>query len=393
MMLLNLFACTIWCLSSALTITVQAQDLDNQILVTGEVTLTECQIKDLSRWDKVMTMLENSQMRQNMLLQNFEEVNAELYTVKVDLWTRTKNTSDSCSDCLSNITSDISTLLDSKCEPDFVLRKSVEKSVTLSQEIKEGLQRIENNLQRVEKAVQNKDECSDKVKVNCDLDILIQHFQKIQDWIQQRQLPSGCDTALLFPMRSPKIYASAHPADMTLQAFTFCVWTKVTEVLERTIVFSYGTKRNPYEIQLNLNQQSPVLVVGGDKDKIIAENVLQTGEWSHLCGTWDSEDGKATLWVNGENKAISYEMAKGHIIPNRGIFQLGQEKNGCCVGGGFDESLSFSGKITGFNLWDKVLNDEDIVKTGTKNGCSIRGNVIGWGTTEIQPHGGAQYIH
>lgn len=386
MMLRNLFVCTIWCLSSALTIAVQVQDIDNQILVTGEVTLTECQIRDLSRWDKVMTMLENSQMRQNMLLQNFEEVKAELETVKEDLDTIAANTSGSCSDCLSSLTSDISSLLDSKCKPDIDLRNSVEKSVTLNIDIGVRLERIENALRRWEDAAQNKAECPDKGEEETNSDIL----QNLQDWIDQRQMPSGCDVAILFPMRSPKIYASVHPAEMTLQAFTFCVWTKVTEALEKTIVISYGTKRNPYEIQLYLNQQSPVLVVGGDKGKISADNVLQAGKWSQLCGTWNSEDGKTSLWVDGENKATSYGLALGYIIPNRGIFQLGQEKNGCCVGGGFDESLSFSGKITGFNLWDEVLNDEDIIKTGLN--CSIRGNVIGWGTTEIQPHGGAQYV-
>ncbi|KAM3932194.1 pentraxin-related protein PTX3 [Leptodactylus fuscus] len=387
MMLLKLFVCTIWCLSSALTIAVQVQDLDNQILVTGEVTLTECQAKDLSRWDKVMTMLENSQMRQNMLLQYVEEVKAELQTVKEDLGTET--TSGSCSDCLSSITSDISRLLDSKCQPDPTIRQNVEKSAVLSIDIGERLDRIENALKKWEEAVQNKVECPDKGNEVTNTDLLI---EQLNDWINQRQTPSGCDVSLLFPMRSPKIYASVHPVNMNLQSFTFCVWTKVTEALERTIVFSYGTKRNPYEIQLYFNEQSPVLVVGGD-NKISAENALQKGKWSHICGTWNSEVGNTTLWVNGENKASSDGVAQGHIIPDRGIFQIGQEKNGCCVGGGFDESLSFSGKITGFNLWDNVLSDEDIVKTLTDTDCSIRGNVIGWGTTEIQPHGGAQYIY
>ncbi|KAG9494167.1 pentraxin-related protein PTX3 [Eleutherodactylus coqui] len=389
MMLLNLFACAIWCLSSAQTIAIQVQDFDNQILVAEEVTLPECQTKELTKWDKVMTMLENSQMRQNMLLENFEEVKAELQTLK-GLGTVAENTSGSCSDCLSSLTSGISGLMDSKCEPDVALTKNVEKFVILSLDIGERLDRIENALKKWKDTAQNKAECPGKGDAEADSDPLIQH---LQGWINQRQIPSGCDAAILFPMRSPKIYASVHPASMALEAFTFCVWSKVTEALEKTIVISYGTKRNPYEIQLYLKQQSPVLVVGGEMSNISAENVLQTGKWSHLCGTWNSEDGKTTLWVNGENKATNYGLAQGHIIPDRGIFQIGQEKNGCCVGGGFDESLSFSGKITGFNLWDKVLTDEDIGKTLTDLDCSIRGNVIGWGTTEIQPHGGAQYIH
>ncbi|KAM9316121.1 pentraxin-related protein PTX3 [Gastrophryne carolinensis] len=386
---LHIFISAILCISSAFTISVNDEDMDNQILVTGEVTLTDCQVKDFSRWEKLMTMMENSHMRQNMLLQNLEEV-------KGDIWMQA-NATGSCSSCLESLSEDLSNLLDSKCKPDSSFGKNVEKSAILNQDIADRLLRIENLLKKREEADQNKAECIDKAENDAlltqKLDALLSHIQRSENWINQRQLPSGCDSAILFPMRSPKIYASVHPAEMSLQAFTVCVWTKVTEALERTIVISYGTKRNPYEIQVYLNQQSLVMVVGGDKNKISADNVLQQGFWSHLCGTWNSEDGKATLWVNGENKAAASEMAQGHSIPGRGIFQLGQEKNGCCVGGGFDESLSFSGKITGFNLWNVVLSDEAILETAGESGCSIRGNVVGWGTTEIQPHGGAQYIH
>nr|DBA26117.1 TPA: hypothetical protein GDO54_010415 [Pyxicephalus adspersus] len=369
-----------------------------QILLCAALfTLPDCKLKEFTRWDKMLTMLENSHMRQNMLLQYFEEIKVELQTVKEDLWQLGANTSGSCSDCLKNIKSDLSNLLESKCQPDNTLNNNVDKSVALNQDIVDSLQRIENLLKEKEEAEQNQPECTDKGErdpvFTQKFDLLIEQFQKTQEWINQRQLPSGCDAAILFPMRSPKIYASVHPAEMSLQAFTFCVWTKVTEALEKTIVFSYGTKRNPYEIQLYLNRDTPVLVVGGDKNKVSANNTLQLGEWSHLCGTWNSEDGKTALWINGENKIVTYELAQGHAIPDRGIFQLGQEKNGCCVGGGFDESIAFSGKITGFNLWDSVLSEEDIVNTAGELGCNIRGNVIGWGTTEIQPHGGAQYIH
>ncbi|XP_075058147.1 pentraxin-related protein PTX3 [Mixophyes fleayi] len=380
MMPLNIFMCTIWCLSSALTIVVRSQELDNQILVTGEVTLTDCQVKDVTKWDKLFTMLENSHMRQNMLIQYFEEA-------KLDLTTERKtNTAESCSNCIENITSEISSLLQSKCQPE------VDTAINLSLDITERLDRIESSLADLNQSKSSNKEDPDNTDIQ-DTKELIKILQKTQTWIQQFRLPSGCDIAILFPMRSPKIYASVHPASMALQAFTVCVWTKVTESLERTIVLSYGTKRNPYEIQLYLNKMSPVLVIGGDSNKIYTDNVLKQGEWSHLCGTWDSEDGSTALWINGDNKATGYDLAKGHVIPDRGIFQLGQEKNGCCVGGGFDESLSYSGKITGLNLWDKVLSDDDIIKNGADTGCSIRGNVIGWGTTEIQPHGGAQYIH
>lgn len=203
----------------------------------------------------------------------------------------------------------------------------------------------------------------------------------------------GCETAILFPMRSKKIFGSVHPATpMTLESFSACIWVKATDVLNKTILFSYGTKRNPYEIQLYLSYQTIVLAVGGEENKLVADTVISLGRWTHLCSTWDSKKGRMFLWVNGELVATAVGIATDHIVPEGGILQIGQEKNGCCVSGGFDETLAFSGRLTGFNIWDHVLSNEEIIEVGGAESCHIRGNVVGWGVTEIQPHGGAQYI-
>lgn len=204
----------------------------------------------------------------------------------------------------------------------------------------------------------------------------------------------GCETAILFPMRSKKIFASVHPVTpMKLETFSACIWVKATEVLNKTVLFSYGTKRNPYEIQLYLSYRSIMLVVGGEENRLVADAVISLGTWTHLCSTWDSKQGHMALWVNGDSVATAVDMATGHVVPEGGILQIGQEKNGCCVGGGFDETLAFSGRLTGFNIWEGVLSNEEIREAGGAESCHIRGNVVGWGVTEIQPHGGAQYVY
>ncbi|XP_053317369.1 pentraxin-related protein PTX3 [Spea bombifrons] len=417
MMPLSALVCSIWCLSSALTIAAMISvknDLDNGILVTEEVALTDCQVKDLTKWDKLFTMLENSQMRENILIQSVDEIiKVELQTLREEMLQLAGDLGSTLVNSINIATSQITDQLDrsltSKCfqalqqENSLEARKDtiLEHSLLLSLNISDRLERLENALKQraAGEEVQRNNAQSHCAETGANLASALQEIaqlsstlQQTQKYVNQRFLPAGCDAAILFPMRSPKIYASVHPVDRTLEAFTFCVWVKATEALDRTIVFSYGTKRNPYEIQLSLSNQSSVLLVGGDKNKVSAEDVVESGQWSQLCGTWSSEEGKAELLVNGEIRAVSSDVAKGHTIPNRGIFQLGQEKNGCCVGGGFDESLAFSGKITGFNLWDRVLSNEEIDATRQENGCNIRGNVVGWGTTEIQPHGGAQYI-
>lgn len=194
-------------------------------------------------------------------------------------------------------------------------------------------------------------------------------------------------------MRSRKIFGSVHPTSgMTLSSFTACIWLKVTEALDKTIVLSYGTKFNPYELQLYLSRAAAVLAVGGAQHKLAARNVVIPGKWLHLCGTWSSENGSASLWAQGELAASASGVAAAHTIPDGGLLQLGQEKNGCCVGGGFDEALAFSGKLTGFNLWDRVLSPAEVTAQSTGDTCGSRGNVVGWGVTEVLPYGGAQYV-
>lgn len=98
-------------------------------------------------------------------------------------------------------------------------------------------------------------------------------------------------------------------------------------------------------------------------------------------------------------------VAEGHILPDGGSLQLGQERNGCCPSfpssgipgfeGGFDSKLAFAGKMTGVNMWDRVLSEEEISQQALQEGqgCEQRGNMVAWGVTEMVPHGGAQFIN
>lgn len=78
-------------------------------------------------------------------------------------------------------------------------------------------------------------------------------------------------------------------------------------------------------------------------------------EHGPICAApWDSK--KSTGFVGKcDLVATVVDMATGHVVPEGGILQIGQEKNG--VFGGFDETLAFSGRLTGFNIWDGVLSN------------------------------------
>lgn len=215
-------------------------------------------------------------------------------------------------------------------------------------------------------------------------------------------------------MRSRRIYASINPdLPLSLSSFTVSLWAKPVSISNRTVLFSYGTRRNPYEIQLLLSGTSALFTIGGEAHLVEGRGVVKGGGelgWTHLCGTWNSEQGMASLWADGRKVASTPGVAEGHMLPDGGSLQLGQERNGCCPGsvglggggsgmpgfeGGFDAKLAFAGKMTGVNMWDRVLQEEEISQLAFQEGegCEQRGNVVAWGVTEIQPHGGAQFLN
>ncbi|NXD09674.1 PTX3 protein, partial [Nothocercus nigrocapillus] len=359
-------------------------NLDNEIegpvLGPEETASCDCQ-REHTEWDKLFIMLENSQMKENMMLQAIDEVlKVEVQTLQAELRQLTGSLASTLTAAVEEATSHAVAQVeqalarsDEQAQQGRKLHeaeqgKVLEHILLLSHNVSSRLGQLESAWRRGSE-------------------------QQRQETALQQQEKLRCETAILFPMRSKKIFGSVHPTiAMTLRSFTTCIWIKVTEVLDKTIVFSYGTKMNPYEIQLYLSRGSAVLAVGSNQHKLTVQNVIVPGKWIHLCGTWSSGNGTATLWVNGDLVASSSEIADAHTIPDGGILQLGQEKNGCCVGGGFDEALAFSGKLTGFNMWDRVLSDEEVAMQSGEDACSTRGNIIGWGVTEILPYGGAQYV-
>nr|XP_030136306.3 pentraxin-related protein PTX3 [Taeniopygia guttata] len=413
---------TLLCLFSAAASALDEDDdyelmyvnLDNEIEgpapATEEAASCDCQ-REHSKWDKLFIMLENSQMKENMMLQALDELpGVELQTLKAELSQLATTLAGTLATVTSQAVSQVEQALARSREQAEEARrlqesergKVLEHVLQLSHNVSARLGWLESawrsRAQEQETALQQ-----DKLHARGDNLILSSLWKELQQtraelrasqqWAAQHLLPAGCETAILFPMRSRKIFGSVHPTSgMTLSSFTACIWLKVTEALDKTIVFSYGTRFNPYEIQLYLSRAAAVLAVGSAQHRLAAPNVVVPGKWLHLCGTWSSENGSAALWAQGELAASAWDVAGAHTIPDGGILQLGQEKNGCCVGGGFDESLAFSGKLTGFNLWDRVLSAAEVTAQSAGDSCGTRGNVVGWGVTEVLPYGGAQYV-
>ncbi|XP_072317341.1 pentraxin-related protein PTX3 [Eucyclogobius newberryi] len=394
-----------------------------------------CTGPDLTKWDKMFSMLENSQMRENMLLQYADDIiKVEMDSLRQEMLRFVAQYGGSCGTAVETAGGKLALQLDNRFKEILEHLNTHENT-----NVKSGGLQLEQLLQQLVVSAHSQTSRLVKLETSCFIGLPsktgFQHskqhheqevasqpgyleaalvalqqsreeLEEVLSSVKQRYLPGGCDMALLFPMRSRRIYTSVIPEiPQPLSSFTACLWVKPNGVTNKTVLISYGNRQNPFEIQLLLSHNMAQLTVGGEAHLVEASGVLNPGgtsPWIHLCGAWSSEQGVATLWFNGKRVVIAPGVAEGHVIPPGGSLLLGQERNGCCgahaVPGfeeGFDQKLAFAGKMTGVNIWDRVLSEEDITLLGQldSQSCSHRGNVVAWGITEMVPHGGAQFTH
>ncbi|XP_030630435.1 pentraxin-related protein PTX3 [Chanos chanos] len=390
-------------------------------------TPSPCQSKDLSRWDKLFIMLEDSHMRQNMLLQNVDDmVKQDIHSLRNEIQQLSSSGNKACIKALENTCKGISEQVNFRLDEamdqfkEAADRQKTQNNMTLQQLLEFSknqaaqLTKLENSYLQgaglgpaaMKAFPTNPKEqeaiSSDTSKLERILMATASDLQKVQAQLNLfqrsaalRYLPSGCEMALLFPMRSRHTFAAVTPSmSLALRSLTICLWAKLTQSLDRTVLFSYGTRKNPQEFQILVAKRSVFLTVGGESHLVEAHDIVTDGRWGHYCGVWSSEQGLASLWVNGEKVAGSPGVAEGHTLPDGGTTLLGQERSRTGFNRDFDPSVAFTGKMTAVNMWDHVLDADRIRQYAKHDGsCDVRGNVIGWGVSEIIPHGGAQYIN
>ncbi|KAI9518155.1 hypothetical protein NQZ68_015658 [Dissostichus eleginoides] len=414
-------------------------------------TPVPCSSRDLTKWDKLFKMLENSQMRENMMLQYADDIiKVEMGSLRGEMLRFVAQYGGSCGVAAETAGRRMALQLEGRLKETMERLKtrdqtSARNSAGTSDHLDERLQQLLSatllqatrlakmehsclrngprtgmgmdvkTVSKLPEAAGNEHQEQQVPSREGALDGLLAALQQTREELgevlsssRQRQLPAGCEMALLFPMRSRRIYTSVIPeVPLSISSFTVCMWVKPTAVSNRTVLFSYGNRRNPYEIQLLLGQSSALFTIGGETHLVEARGVVSGSEWIHLCGAWTSQQGLATLWAGGKKVTSTPGVAEGHVIPDGGSLQLGQERNGCCpltpggssgVAGfeeGFDPKLAFAGKMTGVNMWDRVLSEGEITQLALREGqgCEQRGNVVAWGATEMVPHGGAQFVN
>ena len=103
---------------------------------------------------------------------------------------------------------------------------------------------------------------------------------------------------------------------------------------------------------------------------------LYDDTWQHLCLTWENTQGEGKLYKDGQiTRQLTINTTKNYALKAGGALVLGQDQDS--VGGGFDRTQIFHGRLASVNMWGKVLSESDIAAQYTN--CSVpHGSVLNW---------------
>ena len=184
----------------------------------------------------------------------------------------------------------------------------------------------------------------------------------------------GHNSILNFPTASTANYISFDPEFPALAGLTVCGWQKKAYTDWSRYWFSYAVPGTDNEIIMGDREAGFVFYLGGSwygADLTIPEN-----QWVHFCATWDSESGVSTISVNGELLKTQENFKKGWKTRAGGNLVIGQEQDS--VGGRFETSQAYVGRLSNINVWDYPLNSTEIAYLYEAGFC-------GYSTTAVDP--------
>lgn len=194
---------------------------------------------------------------------------------------------------------------------------------------------------------------------------------------------------MVFPSETATSYVEMVPQKpLNMNAFTLCMRVATELSGEREVIlFAYRT--GDFD-ELNVWREldgrlSFYLSGGGVMFQVPQLGALQT----HLCVTWESRSGAATLFMDGR-KSLTKIYKKGHTVRPGGKVIIGQDPD--VYLGDFDAKQSFVGEISDVNLWDSVLSDSTIQDMFSGKRVP-RGNVFDWETTEFKINGEVEVVN
>uniref|UniRef100_A0ABM0GWW2 Pentraxin family member n=1 Tax=Saccoglossus kowalevskii TaxID=10224 RepID=A0ABM0GWW2_SACKO len=160
-----------------------------------------------------------------------------------------------------------------------------------------------------------------------------------------------------------------------LTEVTFCLWMRSTSTNDGTMV-SYAVPNNHNEMILLDSKNIRFLINAVSRTTNV--DAVNDGVCHYICFTWTSVTGRWQIFVDGV-LVDSGTVSKGTPIQGGGVLVLGQDQD--VVGGGFDPFQAFVGKMTNFNLWNRVLTNQEIIEN------LDNGNIYSWDISNLLMQG------
>ncbi|XP_002732761.1 uncharacterized protein LOC100374669 [Saccoglossus kowalevskii] len=152
-----------------------------------------------------------------------------------------------------------------------------------------------------------------------------------------------------------------------------CLWLKTKETNDGTPI-SYAISEEFNELILFDTGNLRVYVRGknGGKSGI----AVNDDDWHHLCVTWSSSGGLWNIYDDGHLAASGSGLQSGDAIRGGGVMTLGQEQDS--LRGGYDSKQALKGELAFFNMWSRILTDNEIGQLATDCNGETDGDLFAW---------------
>ncbi|XP_063871025.1 pentraxin-4-like [Scylla paramamosain] len=183
----------------------------------------------------------------------------------------------------------------------------------------------------------------------------------------ENQMTSTSHALLLFPAANTT----------TITDFSLCLWFNVFYFRKSSsYICSYATSsKDNNEMNLGIRSSRIVLAAGSlYVDGFRRESLLLPGMWHHLCFVANGDRETGTFYLDKE-LTNEVPMSPRSILLN-GSLVLGQETD--VVAGSFQAQQSFSGLITGFNIFSRSLTTAEVMSLAACRSENLEGDVVSW---------------
>ncbi len=162
--------------------------------------------------------------------------------------------------------------------------------------------------------------------------------------------------ALSFDGTTSDYVKAANFAGFPSNAITVEFWMQSSDTTKNGTPFSYATTADGDNTFLIYNYRNFQIYVRGVATTPTGVSA-NDGQWHHIATTWSSGTGECLLYRDGL-LVCRTNLVGGTALPSGGTLVLGQDQDS--VGGGFDATQAFLGRLDEVRIWNRVRSQAEI---------------------------------